>query len=103
MVLSSLPVQAKTRLHSISGIASTARVMTQGEIASTACGRPQTEFSQIFSYGTSVKIGLHKGKNPPNPLFKKLVFCSDMPCKKPKIFTNEVRHPTAKFFQKKFF
>ena len=64
MVLSSLPVQAKTRLHSISGIASTARVMTQGEIASTACGRPQTEFSQIFSYGTSVKIGLHKGKNP---------------------------------------
>jgi len=57
-VLGSLPVQVKTRLYSSSGIASTARVMTHGEIASTAYGRPQAEFSQIFPCGTSVKIGL---------------------------------------------
>jgi hypothetical protein len=36
LVLVSLPMQAKTRLHSISGI------------ASTACGRPQALFLQIF-------------------------------------------------------
>ena len=30
-----------------------------GEIASTACGRPQTEFSQIFLRRKFVKIGLH--------------------------------------------
>ncbi len=77
-VLGSLPVQAKTLLYSISGIASTACVMTQGEIASTACvytqdkiastayGRPQADFSQIFSCGNSVKIGLHRGISP-NP------------------------------------
>jgi len=75
LVLSSLPVQAKTRLYSNSGIASTACVMTLGEKASTAYGRPQAEFSQIFSCGTSVKIGLHKGK-PPNPLYaQKITKC----------------------------
>jgi len=66
--LCSLPVQAKTRLHSISGIASTARIMTQGEIASTAYGHPQAEFSQFFPYGISAKIGLHKGIIPLTPL-----------------------------------
>ena len=54
----------KTRLYSNTGIASTACVMTQGKIASTAYGHPQAEFSQIFPYGISVKIGSHKG-NPP--------------------------------------
>jgi len=59
LVLGSLPVQAKTRLYSNTGIASTAHVMTQGKIASTAYGHPQAEFSQIFLCRTSVKIGLH--------------------------------------------
>jgi len=40
LVLGSLPVQVKTRLYSNTGIASTACVMTQGKIASTAYGRP---------------------------------------------------------------
>ena len=65
-VLGSLPVQAKPRLHSISGIASTARVMTQGGIASTACGRPQALFLQNFHKWKSVKIA-HKGTIPLTP------------------------------------
>ena len=69
-VLGSLPVQAKTRLHSISGTASTACVMTQGVIASTACGRPQALFLQIFHEEKSVKIA-HKGKIPLTPLRSK--------------------------------
>ena len=70
MVLGSLPVQAKTRLYSISGIASTARVMTQGEIASTAYGRPQALFLQNFRKRKSVKIA-HKGTIPLTPSLNK--------------------------------
>lgn len=64
LVLGSLLMQTKTSLYSISGIASTGCVYTQPQKASTACVMTQTEFSQIFSYGTSSKIDLHKGKIP---------------------------------------
>ena len=54
LVLDSLPIQAKTHLHSISGI------------ASTAYGRPQAVFLQIFHEWKSVKIA-HKGNIPLTP------------------------------------
>ena len=70
MVLGSLPVQAKTRLYSNTGIASTACVMTQGEIASTAYGHPQAEFSQIFPVEYLQKLACIRGIVPLAPFAK---------------------------------
>lgn len=66
MFLRGLPIWAKTCLLFFLETASTACVMTQGRIASTAYGRPQAVFLQIFHEWKSVKIA-HKGNIPLTP------------------------------------